>query len=599
MIQTPTPLLQKATFADLLSALPELYEKPTTQRDYRFAIQRCAEIYGVDDLKNLPLDTPEAFDRRFPRNGFSPDQPFVNEGSYGAWRRKVRAPLQKYLDPNRGEKRRSPPDDDWTRLLATASEEAKRLGIGRQQLIPLQNLAQEARKQAIQPQDLSPALLERLTEHTMAGRKRSLRRAPALLEQLRSSSATLDSFLPPTQLILPPKTENIAPPHLLKEAETWVNEHCFGEYDEIAERYEGKNSEETYKTYLSAFRSYLNIAAASELVTQSSNLSEALSKPIFLSVMRKWIQLPPTEKISSRSMFQYVKNMTIVAGNRGLDVKHMADGIKKNRQLKEGKKAAQGIVEGPMNFCRWLLSDKKNQASFMSLHIRFFKAAQQLLEAEKYRTLTNTEQKRLRQLGTLAAMAAIWTWISPLRITNLMGLTISGPAQKLHLPKGKRQYAMLLIPGHESKTKRPIRKKIQSNRSRALEIIEFYMQNIRPRYPYAATSHLLFPGCKNGSVPIDTDTVRPWLKRECRAIGFYPIRPHWFRHGVASIFLKHNPGAYVHAGRMLDDSPRTVRKYYGFIDDEQLHDETQVEMLRIFGLTDGDPQTSSSIQVRW
>lgn len=599
MIQTPISLLQKATFADLLSALPELYEKPATQRDYRFAIQRCAEIYGVDDLKNLPLETPEAFDRRFPRHGFSPDQPFVNEGSYGAWRRKVRAPLQKYLDPNRGQKRPNPPDDDWTRLLATAAEEAERLEITSQQLIPLRNLAKEARKHDIRPQDLSPALLERLTEGTMAGRKKSLRRAPALLEQLRSSSATFDSYLPSTQLILPSKTENIAPPHLLKEAETWVRKHCFGEYDEIAERYEGENSEETYKTYLSAFRSYLNIAAASGLVTQSSTLSEALSKPIFLGVMRKWIHLPPTEKISPRSMFQYVKNIRIVAGDRDLDVKHMADGIKKNRQLKEGKKAAQGIVEGPMNFCRWLLSDKKNQATFMSLHIRFFKSAQQLLEAEKYRTLTKPEQIRLRQLGTLAAMSAIWIWISPLRITNLVGLTISGPQRKLHLPVGKRHYAMLLIPGNETKTGRSIRKKVQPNRSRALEIIEFYMQNIRPRYPYAATSDLLFPGCKNGSTPIDTATVRPWLKRECRAIGFYPVLPHWFRHGVASIFLKHNPGAYVHAGRMLDDKPRTVRKYYGFIDDEQLHDETQVEMLRIFGLTDGDPQTSSSIQVRW
>jgi hypothetical protein len=257
------------------------------------------------------------------------------------------------------------------------------------------------------------------------------------------------------------------------------------------------------------------------------------------------------------------------------------------------------MKDNQKNFCRWLLSDKRNQVLFMSLHIRFFKAAKVLVDAKEYRTLTKSEQDRLRQLGTLAAMAAIWLWIAPLRITNLMGLTITGPDRKLHLPEGKREYATLLIPGHETKTKRSIRKKVHPNRSRALEVIEFYTKHIRPMYPSAAESPLLFPGCNDPSAFIAKSGVRSWLKRECRAISFYQMSPHWFRHGVASIFLKYNPGAYVHAGRMLDDKPSTVRIYYGFIDDEKLNDETQVEMLRIFGFTDGDPQTSSSIQVRW
>lgn len=599
MIQPAKPLPQKATFADILSALPELYEKPTTQRDYGYAIQRCVEVYGVNDLKDLPLETPEAFDRHFPRNGFSPDQPFATEGSYGAWRRKVRAALKKYIDPNTGNKGQTSLDDDWARLLKTATEEAERLEIGPQKLISLRNLAQEARKQGAQPQDLSPALLERLTEHTMAGRKKSLRRAPALLEQLRSSSAAFDAYLPSTELFLPSKRGNAAPPHLLTEAETWVSEHCRGEYDEIAERYESETSEETYKTYISAFRSYLNTAAETDHITSNSTLSEAMSKTVFLDVMRLWIKKSSKGEIKKQSMAGYVEDIRMIARGRGLDIKHMTDGLKINSHLKDGKKIGRDMKDGPKNFCRWLLSDKKNQVSFMSLHIRFFKAAKVLVEAEEYRTLTKAERDRLRQLGTLAAMAAIWLWIAPLRITNLMGLTISGRERKLHLPDGKRKHATLLIPSHETKTKRSIRKKVHPNRSRALEVIEFYMKHIRPRYPSSAESPLLFPGCKDVSAFIAKSGVRTWLKRECRAIGFYPMSPHWFRHGVVSIFLKYNPGAYVHAGRMLDDQPRTVRTYYGFIDDEQLNDETQVEMLRIFGFTDGEPQTSSSIQVRW
>ena len=595
----PPPIPQKATFADLLAALPELYEKLATKRDYSSAIKRCAEIYGVNDLKDLPLETPEAFDRRFPRNGFSPDLPFSNEGSYSAWRRKVRAPLQKYLDPDMGQKRQSRPDDDWTRLLKTAAEEAERLKIRPQKLISLRNLAQEARKQAVQPQDLSPALLERLAEHPTEGRKISLRRAPLLLEKLRASSSVIDSYLPSTQLVLPSKRGNAAPPHLLKEAETWVSEHCRGGYDDIAERYESETSEETYKTYLAAFRSYLNSAAETDHIKSNSALSEAMTKPVFIDVMRLWIKKSPNGGIKKQSMAKYVEDIRMIAKGRGLDVKHMTDGLKNNSHLKGGKTTRRNMKDGPKNFCRWLLSDKRNQNSFMSLHIRFFKSAEMLVEAERYRTLKKAEQDKLRQLGTLAAMAAIWLWVAPLRITNLVGLTISGPEQKLHLPKGKRQYAMLLIPGPDTKTGRPIRKKVLPNRSRALEIIEFYMKHIRPRYALAAESPLLFPGFTDASTSIDKTGVRVWLKRECRAIGFFPIVPHWFRHGVASIFLKHNPGAYVHAGRMLDDMPRTVRNHYGFIDDEQLHDETQVEMLRIAGFTDEDPQASSNIKVKW
>lgn len=599
MIQTRKPRRQKATFADLLLALPELYKKPETQRDYRYAIKRCVEVYGVDDLEDLPLETLETFDHRFPRDGFSPDLPFTTEGSYAAWRRKVRASLKTYLDPNWRQERENAPDDDWARLFTKATEVAPSLNIKPQRLISLRILAQEARKHDIRPQDLSSALLERMGEDLTTGRRTSLRQAFPLLERFRAGSAEIGSYLPSTHLSLSSQKGNAAPLHLLKEAETWVREHCRGEYDEIAERYETETSEETYKTYLAAFRSYLNTAAETDHLTSNSTLSEALTKPVFLDTMRLWIKKSSDGEIQKQSVSRYIEDIRMISKGRGLDIKHMTDGLKKNSYLKDGKKIRGNMKDGPKNFCRWLLSDKKNQNSFMSLHIRFFKSAEFLVEAEKHRALKKSEQTKLRQIGTLAAMAAICIWIAPLRITNLMGLTISGPEQKLHLPKGKRQYAMLLIPGPETKTGRPIRKRVHPNRSRALEVIEFYIKHIRPMYPSATESSLLFPGFKDASDFISKTGIRRWLKRECRANGFYPMSPHWFRHGVASIFLKHNPGAYVHAGRMLDDRPRTVRNYYSFIDDEQLHDETQVEMLRIAGFTDGEPEATSRIRVKW
>lgn len=592
MLPNPPSTLQPDSFADLLAAIPQLYESPGTQRDYSQAIRRCAELYGVTDLKSLPLDSPEAFNRRFPRHGFSPDLPFSTESSYEAWRRKVQAPLKKYLGLTARHDRCAPSDDDWSKLLVAATAEAERLEIKPQKLISARILAKEARSHNIRPQDLTPAHIERMAEALTAGRKKSLRRVFPLLEHLRSSSAVIDSYLPSTSLSLPTKAGNAAPPHLLKEAEKWIDDHCRGEYDEIEERYEDGKSEETIKTYLAAFRNYLNIAALAGLITSASTLPEALSRPLFIGAMRSWIKLLPDSGISPRSMLQHIRNIRMIAEKRGLDVKHMAEGIKLNRQLKEGRKAAEEMSAKPKRFCRWLLSEKRHELSFLSLHIAFFKSSKALLEAERYRTLTNAEQIKLRQLGTLAAMAAIWLWIKPLRITNLLGLTISGKIHNLHLPSGKRHHALLLIPAAKTKTKRPIREKVLADKSRALEVIEFYMRHIRLRYPHASASPLLFPGDKSASKPLDDSTVRDWLKSACRAHGFYPMSPHWFRHGAASIFLKYNPGAYVHVGRMLDDTPRTARIFYGFIDDERLSDEAQIEMLRIAGFTDADPEGS-------
>ena len=42
------------------------------------------------------------------------------------------------------------------------------------------------------------------------------------------------------------------------------------------------------------------------------------------------------------------------------------------------------------------------------------------------------------------------------------------------------------------------------------------------------------------------------------------------------LFLLVHPGAYAHAATLLNNTPETVRKYDGFIDDERLLGEAQV-----------------------
>lgn len=180
-------------------------------------------------------------------------------------------------------------------------------------------------------------------------------------------------------------------------------------------------------------------------------------------------------------------------------------------------------------------------------------------------------------------MAATWLWLAPLRIDNLVRITLTGARPWLFMPDGKRDRALLLVPKEETKNGKPIRKRLERNKSRALEILEWYVREIRSRHTYGDTSAYLFPGYGKNHQPLGADSIRSWLKRYCRSIGFYPMSPHWFRHGVASIFLQSHPGAYTHVSRLLDDTPKTVRIYYGFIDDERLVEEAQQEWLRLAG----------------
>ena len=583
--------VRNGTFADLLADLDRLYDNPSTRRDYGYAIKKCPEIYSCNSLAGIMIDLDD-FEKRFPLHGFNPSMPFHSEGAYQAWRKKVLAALKVYLGLAQSRKKLLAVSDDWTTLVEASIAEIQKRGISPQRIIPLKILAMECRDIDTQPLDLNIEHLSRISARLKAGRLKSFRQAIPLISKLCAESEAIKGMVP--NAVLFESFKNIAavqlPTHLTGEVAEWVNEHCRGDYDVINDETGNARSGNTHLVYMASFKAYLGSAMSLDLLDDVESLKDALKPSIFRAVLRIWFQPQSSVRsISNQTANQYVRTLKMFAENNEVNTQDIKNLMKSTRQLKDGKKISLSMSRKARAFCAWLLSNRNAQIAFLSMHISFYNRSKALIEVSKYRRLTDREQDELRQTGTLAAMISIWLWFAPLRIDNMVNITIFGKRSWLFMPDTQRDRALLLLPQEVTKNKKSIRKKLGRDKSRSLEILEWYIREIRSRHPDAETSPYLFPGYGAGGKPVTSGSVRVWLKKYCRSIAFYPLSPHWFRHGVASIFLQSNPGAYTHVSRLLDDAPATVRDYYGFIDDERLVDEAQQEWLKIAGLEEETP----------
>jgi integrase len=182
-------------------------------------------------------------------------------------------------------------------------------------------------------------------------------------------------------------------------------------------------------------------------------------------------------------------------------------------------------------------------------------------------------------------MAAIALWGAPLRIDNLRALRLYGERRSLFMSISEKQDVLIAIAREATKTNEPIRQRMRAGENRAVEILRWYIREIRPRFPGAQTSEYLFPGFAAHGGPIHDDTLRSWLKTHGRRIGIV-MTPHEFRHGVASLYIRAHPGGFDHIARLLDNSPEATRKYYAWIDDERMLAEVQERLLKLGGFGD-------------
>lgn len=555
-----------------------------TKTDYLAQIDRGLKVFNANDLEDIPANI-DAFRTRFKKSDF-PHESFRTVKAYLAWRKKMVAILKRAAGISAVEQERRQREDQWADLLAEWS--AINPGKNRGQ-ISISLLADEARKVGLLPKDLTFEWMVDLMDRLSPGRRASIPKAVGLLEEARQVSPEIDAMFLPGRLP-DPKTVRRAEPtelprHIDEQLTRLIAEHCHGDYDEILEEATTGRAPATVAVYRAAAKKYLASAWASgALPVSCEELADAFEKPVFLKVMRHWIgETDEARRISDRTKRSYVGNVMCLAVRLGMPVDFMKTALTANRDLKNGRAESDTMPLETRVFCARLVQNRKAELVFKSLHLRFQERALALMSGQQPGPFS---EFRIVQFGMLAAFSAIALWGVPLRIDNMRCLRHRGEDPTLILPKGGRKRAHILIPHMNVKNRKPIKAHISDGPTRALEILEWYLDEIRPCLPWAERSNYLFPGYNQEVISVTA--LRNWLQDHSRDLGM-PMNPQNFRHGIASLYLRDHPGEYGQAARLLCNTPNVVRKHYAWIDEEAEMRKVQEEVARLGGFNDGQP----------
>lgn len=557
--------------------------------DYKAQIARIPEVFGVNNLRyveaNASLFNPRLKENRFPAEHFKSNEAWLR------WSGKIIGMLNRFHGETDARRERRERQDGWSHLLDLANLYVG-VGTGRspKMLIPIRVLADEARKSGIEPYALTAGWLATLGKELPRARWDTARLSLKNLHILASLSPDIAELLPmdtlPESAQARRAKQYVLPEALARVADQLIEEAGAGVYDPIMKDWVNRPAPTTLAVKRAALRKYLGAGIADGIIPRECmDLKQAFAEDTFYKVVRSLCQeTDPSRRISARSLHQYVDVWMALGSHLGVPVGFMKDSQKRNATLKQGRELRKTMPRETREFCAGLLRNRGKEMIFRSLHLRFKENAEKLIAGDE--PTTGFTEEHIIQFGILAAYSAIALWGLPLRIANMRDLRHLGPRPNLVLPQRVRGKARLQIPKEAVKNRVDISAHLAQGPTRGLEVVEWYIEHIRPRIPWADRSEYLFPGYNGKS--ISDKALRNWLQHHSRDLGI-PMSPHNFRHGLASLWLRSRPGDYSGAARLLCNSPATVRAYYAWIDNDAEMINVQAELARQAGFrVDGE-----------
>ncbi|QUS37404.1 site-specific integrase [Falsirhodobacter algicola] len=558
--------------------------------DYKAQIARIPEIFGVNNLRYVEADAA-LFNPRLKQNRF-PAEHFKSNEAWLRWSGKIIGMLSRFHGETDARRERRKRQDGWLHLLDLANLQVG-VGTGRspKMLIPIRVLADEARKAGIEPHALTAGWFAALGDELPRARWDSVRLSLKNLHILASLSPDIATMLPmetlPESVQARRAKQYTLSEALARQADQLIEEIGAGVYDPIMGDRVGCLAPATLAVKRAALRKYLGAGVAHDIISRDCvDLKQAFAENVFYKVVRALCQeTDPSRRISARSLHQYVDAWMALGAHLGVPVSFMKDSQKRNATLKQGRELRKTMPRETREFCAGLLRNRGKEMTFRSLHLRFKEHAERLIAADE--PTTSFTEEHIIQFGILGAYSAIALWGLPLRIANMRDLRHLGPHPNLVLPQQARARARLQIPKEAVKNRVDISAHLAQGPTRGLEVVEWYIEHIRPRIPWADRSEYLFPGYNGKS--ISDKALRNWLQHHSRDLGIQ-MSPHNFRHGLASLWLRSRPGDYSGAARLLCNSPATVRTYYAWIDHEAEMINVQNELARQAGFRVDDKE---------
>jgi len=577
-----------ATMADVQVHLAASNLNKVTRADYRRALERCVDFYGAKSLADIPADL-RAFKARWRLDGFDPKH-FKTEAAYKAWRRKVIAAIKAMTGAFAAKAARVAKIDAWAALIAaiephcgvTCRESAMH---DSKVLIGVRAVADRGRLDDVTPSTLSAAqIIVWADSADGAGERKTLARAAATLDRLR--------YLPEVAALLPAEPfgsiaklrrldADVVPQAWLDGIDLWVDETTRSDWDPIDESFANEHSGGARGLHRAALRRHIADAIRLAVVDPAAcALEDAFVEDVFIAVVRHWRDtVDDATGLKARTAASYVRIVARTLEQRGLEARFMRNALKNNSFLKKGRADDQGMTAATRAFCERVVRKPEVRRQFLTQHLAYQMQAVAILAGRTPAALTGQDRKRFVALGVCAAFAAIELHGTPLRVDNALAIPMRGPGRWLDMPDQDDDAARFLIPKEVVKNGREIPFRMERNTVRALAVLEWYVNVVRPLAPHAATSLHLFPGATATSA-LGYATFRRWFKKASRALGL-PMTPHKFRHGAVSILYDRHPTMIDAIAHYIGDTPETVRRYYAWLDESKSREEIQAIVLQM------------------
>ncbi len=558
-------------------------------KDYANAVKRTSDHFDQLPLTQIPADLT-VIKRVMPLHGFDP-RLAKSENAYKARRRKIIAAVEGATGELAEAIERRKRADQWADLLEILLPHAinKDGEAAPHMLVPIRKLANLGRQYQTPPDQMNQEWLKKLRPTLDSNHWQALQRALKTLNGFREVEGVKDFLpqgpFPPAQALRFQVTQRV-PECIAEEIDQWVQVATQASYDPVEQRYEDSCSASNIAYKRSALRKFVSALHFTENHTldTSQGLQGLLTPENAIIAVRFWTSNQTgVGIISARTAHDYLKSIYVVLARNGHDPSVIKCQLTANRFLKEGKTNGSEMSTSARKFCETLLGSTTLIMKFLSMHTQMRNQAQEMLDlgTEEDRSLTEMERRKIRQIGTIAAFCAIETRGAPIRVRNALSLRIRGKGHNFHLPTKMTDHAVFELPSSEVKNQKPIWAPIERNNLNGLEVIEWYLEKIRPMFPNADESEYLFPSIE-GLDELSYKTFLTWFKRHSRAYGL-PMTPHKFRHGLASLLLQRNPGRWDLLERLLDDAPNTVRRNYAWVNDRAKRVEVQKFILNLSG----------------
>lgn len=567
-------------------------------------------LHGIEaaDLATFAADLA-TFDRRVPKlAGTMPGlqrlihASGISENTYKQAYRAGRRLISEFTGAATEKKERRTRDDEWSELNRRVTI---LVGTGLvQTYVPtgLQALTDACRVLRLAPSDLNSESVATLLEAEGAHQRSKLRNGLKALDALRGIPRLAD-LLPAAAVTPEPKPGgrlSTLPPLLQTSISAWVN-HAAQEqvedprYDHLAQPL----SETTRYRYSAALSLWIQTLLKNGMDFQAGvGLAELFTQDRVDSVLGRWSS---TKAHAARTQYKYTLDLAALLARHGLldEASYVAGLTKIMGRLKEGRAAEKMMGPKIKRWCEALLRDPLKISLFDSQHYQYFRLALEAFASAKtegfdLRAVANLGRmaalpprarsrakyllRRVRIFGVLAAYAAIALEGAPYRRQNILGIRHAGPKKTIHLHlSGGSPYAIVKFPNDELKngkqlTERgeelePVTIKTRYEQDYGIQILKFYLNEIRPLFPVADQTNCLFPPitcARTTESSLSSATFDIWLAEGSAEVGL-PLCSHNFRHGYCSIALNEGRVSIEDLAKTLGDTVETLRRHYAWI----------------------------------